>query len=143
MQYVVATDGSIESDEAVQWAAGHASSFGADLEVVHVLTPETKIIDGAVVMPGEEAAIEEGERILGQARDLAVETAETAGAGMEVDTELLTGRPAAAIADHAADIDADAIYIGHRGLSSEREQVVGSVAKSVVDRATVPVMVIR
>lgn len=142
MRYLVATDGSEESDEAVRLAVGHANGIGADLEIVHVLTPETKLIDGDVVMAGEEAAIEEAERVLGQARDLAVETADE-DADLDVDTDLLTGRPAAAIADHAVEISAGAIYVGHRGLSSEREQVVGSVAKSVVDRATVPVMVVR
>jgi nucleotide-binding universal stress UspA family protein len=143
MRYLVATDGSAESDEAVRWAARHATGFGAGLDVVHVLTPETKLIDGQVVMPGEDAAIDEGDRILDRARDIAVETAEETDGTITVETALLTGRPAMAIADHAAEATIAAIYIGHRGLSSEREQVVGSVAKSVVDKATVPVMVIR
>ncbi len=38
--------------------------------------------------------------------------------------------------------DADAVFVGHRGLSEERERVVGSVAKAVVDKAAVPVAVI-
>jgi hypothetical protein len=38
---------------------------------------------------------------------------------------------------------ADAIFVGHRGLSEEREAVVGSVAKEVLSKATVPVTVVR
>lgn len=143
MRYLVATDGSAESDEAVRWAARQAGRAGAALDVVHVLTPATRIIDGEVVLPGEDAAVEEGQRLVDSAAGLAVETAEDEGHEVEVETELLAGRPATAIADHAREVQADAIYVGHRGLSSEREQVVGSVAKSVVDKASVPVMVIR
>lgn len=143
MRYLAATDGSAESDEAIALAARHASAFDATLEVVHVLTPETKLIDGEVVMPGEETAAEEGERVLQQAAERATETAAERGHDLAVETELLAGRPAAAIADRAEAADVDAIYVGHRGLSEERERVVGSVAKSVLDKADVPVTVVR
>jgi nucleotide-binding universal stress UspA family protein len=35
------------------------------------------------------------------------------------------------------------VYVGHRGLSEKHEQVVGSVAKSVVDKAGVPVTIVK
>lgn len=143
MRYLVATDGSTEADAAVQYAATGAIPFDATLEVVTVLTPETKLIDGEIVLPGDHTAIDNGERTLGQARRLARETAEDRNADLSIETELLTGRPADAITDHAEAVDADAIYIGHRGLSEAREQVVGSVAKSVLDKASVPVTIIK
>lgn len=58
-------------------------------------------------------------------------------------TELLTGRPADAISGYADEAGVDGIFVGHRGLSDEQEQVVGSVAKSVVDKASVPVTIIK
>ena len=143
MRHLAATDGSTKSDEAVRYAAMHAVALDGELEIVHVLTPETELVDGEVIMPGEEAALEEGQRILRQATSVAESVAEDRGGDLDVDTELLAGRPAEAITERASETDADAIYIGHRGLSDQRERVVGSVAKSVVDRATVPVMVIR
>lgn len=143
MYYLVGIDGSAESDEAVRWAAKHASKFGAALDIVHVLTPETQLIDEEVVISGDDAAVTKGQRILQRARDLALEIAEDNRWERDIDTELLTGRPAKAIVEHAAEMDVDVIYVGHRGVSSERKRIVGSVAKSVVDRATVPVMVIR
>jgi nucleotide-binding universal stress UspA family protein len=114
----------------------------ADLTIAHTLVPETEFVDGEITLPGDDRAIERGERILRQARELATDAVED-GDGLSIETELLAGRPAHSIAAHAESVDADAIYVGHRGLSEKREQVVGSVAKSVLDRASVPVTVVR
>jgi len=143
MRYLVATDGSTLGDEAVRHAARQAVAFDATLVIAHVLTPDSELIDGTLILPGEEAAVEEGERVLEGARAVAEEVAEAENADIGIETELLTGRPADAITAFADETDADGIHVGHRGLSEEREQVVGSVAKSVVDKATVPVTVIR
>ncbi|MFC6716215.1 universal stress protein [Natrialbaceae archaeon GCM10025810] len=139
MKLLVATDGSGVSDTAVERAATEADAWDATLEIVHVLTPETELVDGKLVLPGEDEAIQNGERTLEQARGLAGEAA----AGVEITTELLAGRPAEAIAEHAAKTGVDGIYVGHRGLSDDRERVVGSVAKTVVDKATVPVTIVK
>lgn len=143
MRYLVAVDGSVESDQAVQYAATHAAGLGATLEIVHVLEPETELIDGEIVLPGGDRATDIGEQVLNRARQQAVEAVTDSDVDLDADTKLLTGRPSDAIADYADQVDVDAIYLGHRGLSEEREQVVGSVAKSVVDKATVPVTIIR
>lgn len=148
MKYIVATDGSTESDEAVQYATEQALAVGAELEIVHVLTPQTELIDGEIVLPGGDTAVEYGERTLESASRVAEEVLERrsdadADLDLDLETALLAGHPAESIADHAESVAADAIYVGHRGLSSEHRQVVGSVAKSVVDKATVPVTIIR
>jgi nucleotide-binding universal stress UspA family protein len=141
MRYLVATDGSTEGDDAVTYATEHAVARNATLEVVTVVTPETDLVDGEVVFSGDDEAIERARRTLRQAEDLAVETAGTAD--LSVETELLAGRPAEAITSHATTSGADTIFVGHRGLSEKREQVVGSVAKSVLDKATVPVTIVK
>ncbi len=143
MRQLVATDGSTLGDEAVRYAARQTVAFDGTLVIVHVLTPDSELIDGTLILPGEEAAVEEGERVLNGARRVAEDVADEQGAEIDVETELLTGRPADAITEFATETDADTINVGHRGLSEEREQVVGSVAKSVVDKATIPVTVIR
>ena len=141
MSYLVATDGSTESDKAVRYAARQAVAFYETLVIAHVLTPDSELIDGTLILPGEEAAVEAGEDILSNARRIADEA--VGDEPIDVETQLLTGRPADAITGYARENPVDAIYVGHRGLSEEREQVVGSVAKSVVDKADVPVTVIR
>jgi nucleotide-binding universal stress UspA family protein len=141
MRYLTATDGSEESDAAVEYATRQASAFDATLEIAHVLEPKTELIEGEVVLPGGERAAQLGEQTLEQARRLAADDVEDEN--VRIETELLAGRPANAIAERARETGADAIFVGHRGLSEERERVVGSVAKSVLDRADVPVTVVR
>lgn len=146
MRYIVATDGSEEADAAVRYASTQASAFDASLDLVHVLTPETKLVDGEIVLAGGARALDLGERTLDQARRLATTAAAERGDDLVVETQLLTGSPADAIVEYSRQVEADAIYVGHRGISEERKQgrlAVGSVAKSVLDKATVPVTVIR
>ncbi|MES3517091.1 MAG: universal stress protein [Natronomonas sp.] len=139
MRYLVATDGSTEGDAAVRYAAKQAAIAEATLEIVHVLVAEPELVGGEMVFDGTDDTMDRGRQILERSASLA-----TGVAGeLQIETELLTGRPAASIAERSEQSDADAIYVGHRGLSEEREQVVGSVAKSVVDKATVPVTVVK
>ena len=143
MRYLVATDGSEEADNAVRYASTQAVAFDATLEIVHILQPRTELIDGEIVLSGGNRAAELGEQTLEQARRLAAEIVDERGDGGTIETQLLAGRPAETITEYARESGVDAIYVGHRGLSEEREEVVGSVAKSIVDKATVPVTVIR
>jgi len=73
MSYLVATDGSTESDKAIRYAARQAVAFYETLVIAHVLTPDSELIDGTLILPGEEAAVEAGEDILSNARRLADE----------------------------------------------------------------------
>lgn len=140
MSDIVATDGSAESDDAVRYAATHAATFEKPLEIVHVITLDTEIVDGEVVMQGQQRATDQGHETLERAKETA---AAVSSEELDIETQLLTGRPASAITDRANVADADAVFVGHRGLSTEHEAVVGSVAKEVVSKATVPVTVVR
>jgi hypothetical protein len=110
MRYLAATDGSTVGDDAVRYAARNALAFDATLVIVHVLTPESELVDGTLVMPGEEAALDDGERVLTGAEAVAERTvAEETGDeddAIDVETELLTGRPADAITQFATETDA-------------------------------------
>jgi len=143
MHYLVATDGSTVSDTAVEHAAREASVWDADLEVVHVLTPETKLVDGDIVLPGEESAVDHAEAILEAGVDTAATAAAERDADLDIDTQLLTGRPAEAITTYVENAGVDAVFVGHRGHTERHQRVVGSVAKTVIDKASVPVTVVR
>lgn len=140
MRFLVATDGSEESDRAVEYAARDAVAHDAGLDVVHVEESESA---SATRGPrtGDDPA-ERGEQVLERARSLAVDVAADRGAEIPVEVELRTGRPASAIIGYAEEFDADALYLGHRVLPAQREAVVGSVAKDVLDRATMPVTIV-
>ncbi len=143
MWYLVATDGSETSDRAVEHAAIEASQWDVNLRIVHVLTPEIKIVDGTIVLPGEREAIEYSQGLLERAAQLADSAATEHGTEIEITTELLTGRPADAITEYAAERAVRGIFVGHRGRSDETDLGSGSVAKSVVDKASVPVTIVR
>lgn len=140
MKLLVATDGSEESERAVERAAADAVVHGAELYVVHVVEspvqPETGESDV------EDDPEDRGERVLDRARSLAADVADERGAELSVDAELRSGRPATAIIDHAERVDADALYLGHRVLPAQREAAVGSVAKDVLDVSTIPVTIV-
>lgn len=140
MRVLVATDGSEESDRAVEYAARDAVAHDARLHVVHVVQPESAT--GTRGSSDGDDPTERGERTLERARSLSTKVAEDRGAEVPIEVELRTGRPASAIIEHAEEIDAESLYLGHRVLPAQREAVVGSVAKDVLDTATIPVTIV-
>jgi len=61
----------------------------------------------------------------------------------ELETKLLYGDPVSEITDYAEEKGFDAIFVGHRGRSEHTNRMLGSVAKEIVERATIPVTVVR
>jgi nucleotide-binding universal stress UspA family protein len=137
MRFVVAVDGSDESDEAVRHAASLAGPLGADVELVHAITPEIYTDEGQVLIEDMSDAEARADSVLVDSVSVAEE------AGVEATTESLYGDAAEEVAGYAEEVGADGIFVGHRGVSTEYEDVVGSVAQELVRKATVPVTVVR
>lgn len=137
MRFVVAVDGSDESNDAVRHAASLAEPLGADIELVHAITPEIYTDEGQVLIEDMSDAEARAETVLGDSVDVAEET------GLEAETESLYGDAAEEVVGYAEEVDGDGIFVGHRGVSTEYEDVVGSVAQELVRKATVPVTVVR
>jgi len=149
MEFVVAIDGSAESDRALDHAVEMATATGAELTAAHSVDPD--VYDrGGNEHPSSQSGFEDrlivesvgdaearGERLLGDALERASD------AGLEIDTELLYGDPVETVPDFATTEGYDGIFVGHRGLSDEHERVLGSVAKGVVERSSLPVTVVR
>ncbi|WP_276301407.1 universal stress protein [Halorussus lipolyticus] len=149
MKYLVAVDGSESSMAAVRYAVEQASATGAEVVAISVVVPDQFFTGGDD--PPESYTEAEDELVtedIGDAEDEAQEALDEAAEigdkeGIAVETGLLYGEPVEAITEFADDNDFDAIFVGHRGLSDEYEGLVGSTAKDVVGRATVPVTVVR
>lgn len=149
MHLVVAVDGSPEAEEALAHATDIADATDARITAVHAVDPSVPSAgknepfggaterDRQLIVESVETAEERGIEVL----DAITDVAENLGSGVE--TELVYGDPVDAITDYAETVDADAIYVGHRGLSERRETMVGSVAKQFVERAERPVTVVR
>ena len=147
MEYLVAVDGSEPSTHALEHAIEFASRADAALCVVYAVEPRV-LVDGEeaptnaavgqrIYTEDLEMAEDRGEDVLADARETA------AAAGLSVETELLYGDPVDSVAEYAESEGVDGIVVGHRGLSGQVERMVGSVAKGLVEHATVPVTVVK
>jgi nucleotide-binding universal stress UspA family protein len=147
MKFLVAVDGSDPGERALEHAIRLADAAGASLVVVHAVVPEVAVsgddpmtslseAEDRIVAENPERAEERGERLLEAAAERVRE------AGVETSTELLYGDPVEVIPDYAAEVDADGVFVGHRGLSDRTESLVGSVAKGIVEGSSVPVTVV-
>ena len=144
MEFLVAVDGSEQSQRALRYACEMARAAGASVVLAHAVDPSVFQTDGAdetdrenaLVMEGPDDAEERGQEVLDAAVELARE------AGFDPDAELLHGDPAVVVAEYAEERDVTGVYVGHRGLSEEYEAMMGSVAKRLVERSAVPVTVV-
>lgn len=140
---LVAIDGSEPSwaalDHAISQHAGHT------ITVLHAVDPMEGAYpddDGDYYTPeARERAREAGEELCAKAR----ERAEAAGTLDSTDLEIAveTGRPAPTIVSYAGRHDVDHIVVGSRGRSGLSRLLLGSVAETVLRRASVPVTIVR
>lgn len=139
---LIPVDGSDPAWEALEYAADHHD--GDHLTVLHVVDPVDNMygIEGGYYDQDLfDQAIERGEEICDQARS------RLGKAGIADSTELKTavetGRPAQTIIEYATENDVDQIVMGSHGRSGVSRLLLGSVAETVVRRASVPVTVVR
>jgi nucleotide-binding universal stress UspA family protein len=150
MNYVVAVDGSTESERALEHALKLASAIGASasITVVHSVDPEVHGEDGipadADVTDADRLLVQEG---VGDAEERAMEVLEDAATfaaehGHEVETELLYGDPSESIPEFLAAEEFDGLFVGHRGLGERYEELLGSTAKGLVETTRIPVTIV-
>ncbi|WP_254532879.1 universal stress protein [Natrinema gelatinilyticum] len=145
MKFLVAVDGSDEAENALQYASDIAAAVGGSITVVHAVNPAAYDEGGnepvstlseaeqRLIIENIEDAEQRGSNVLDDAFEIVD----------DVEGELLYGDPVTEIADFAEAEGFDGIYVGHRGRTGRAELLLGSVAKSIVERATVPVTVVR
>ncbi len=136
---LVAFDESDQSTAALEHALTRFPE--AAVTVVHVNNPtEWATFDEEGAFYSErtyEEVQESAERVLEEARAIAADH------GREVDTDLLTGRPALEIVAYAEDHDVDHVVVGSHGRRGLARFLLGSVAEQVVRRSPAPVTVMR
>lgn len=149
MEFLVATDGSEEADNALAYATDFGDAMDGSITLVHAVDPAVygergsepissrSETDRRPIIENIEDAEERGMHILNEASRFAEEL------DYEVATELLYGDPVSEITDHAEEKGFDASFVGHRGRSEHTERMLGSVAKEIVERATTLVTIVR
>jgi nucleotide-binding universal stress UspA family protein len=121
---VVGTDGSAISDNAIDYAFTAAHAHKVTLHVVHC------------------AQGSDEDRQLGEL-DAALADRRAAHPDVEVVTAVELGNPQQALLDYAAAQGAAQLVVGARGVSGFAGIVLGSVSRSLLAHATVPVIVVR
>ena len=127
MDILVGVDRSPESKNAFVSAMDIVAAVGGRIIAVHVTSEdESTAMDAAIAELDSRA----GDR------------------GVDLESILVTGDPVEELPRIAAEHEVDAIYLGHRGLSSEGEEFpgerrgrLGSVARGVMQRSRIPVTV--
>jgi nucleotide-binding universal stress UspA family protein len=134
---LVAVDGSMNSDHAIEAAAEVARAHEGALTVCHAFhIPEHYKTDLADEL--EEGLMNDAERILKHAAGVAER------AGVPSQTKLLKkGHPTQAIVRYSEEVGADLIVVGVRGRTPDQGRAMGSVSASVAEQATCSVLLIR
>jgi nucleotide-binding universal stress UspA family protein len=134
---VIATDGSEKNLSAVIEGVMISRVSGAKLHIVYVI--DTKPLTTGVIEESYagmyDSLRDEGEQALEQAKELA--------GGLNVETFLLTGKPATEITKFVKEHGADLLVIGTQGKSGLGKLILGSVAESIVRTAPCSVLVVR
>jgi nucleotide-binding universal stress UspA family protein len=135
---IVGVDGSEESLRAVEWAALEARRHGSSLRIVSA-PAELPRMHAYHASPAEIAAALRG--ISARALATAITRVEEVAPGLPVDTDLLTGPPAVAVADCGA--GSSILVVGARGAGGFAAMMLGSVSRYVAAWAPCPVVVVR
>ena len=138
---VVGSDGSPDSERAIEWAADVAAGHsGAVLHLFEALAIPPMPVHSWTTTP--EVLIGEAER-RARAR-LEARSAAIAARGVETAVHVRRFFPVEAIVELAAELPAGLIVLGRHGHASGlRRALIGSVSGEVSRSATVPVVVVR
>ena len=138
---IAGTDGSDPSLRAVEWAARDAALRGASLRIVAVPVLPRRMSWQPTPHSTPDTVADTIRRSYEQALATAAACAAETEPGVAVETALLSGRPAQALAEAAA--DASMLVVGSRGAGGFAALLLGSVSRYVATFAPGPVVVAR
>ena len=138
---IAGTDGSDSSLQAVEWGAREAARRGASLRIVAVPVLPRRMSWQRAPHGTPDAVADRIRRSYEQALATAAACAAETEPGVAVETALLSGRPAQALAEAAA--DASMLVVGSRGAGGFAALLLGSVSRFVATLAPGPVVVAR
>lgn len=137
-QILIATDGSKATEKAVDFGIEIAKLNGAKVYAVHVIDP---IFNDLMEEAWAANAYEQFKKIGREAISYVEEKAKAVG--VEVESIVLEGNPAAEIVDFAEEQGVDMIVVGSLGKSGYEQFAIGSVSAKVLRNAKVPVLVVH
>jgi nucleotide-binding universal stress UspA family protein len=137
---LVPVDFSSHSQKALETAIALAKTFNAQIHILHAyhLNVSAAAPDGIVVPQAFWDSVRDA-----AARKLEKSVQSATAEGVQAESHLTADTPSAAIGRIAAQIGADLIVMGTRGLTGLKHILLGSVAERTVRTAPCPVMTVR
>jgi nucleotide-binding universal stress UspA family protein len=140
---LVGLDGSEQSINAVDYAAELAEDKGSELLLVSV-APEVPILAGARSV---SERVPELQNELERERKTMLENQRVRlnekFPSLKISTTVRMGSPSRNIVDLSREENVDLIVVGNRGRSGVATWMLGSVSRDIVERCTVPVLVVK
>jgi nucleotide-binding universal stress UspA family protein len=136
---LVAVDDSLAALAAVRVAIGLATTTGARLRFVSVISDGVlarALTTARAGAPAEERLVSAAEAVLRHV------SAEAGRAGVPAETACLQGQPAAVLLDQGKEWGADLIVIGRSDVRAPGRAYVGNVTRHVLELAERPVLVV-
>lgn len=129
-------DGSSFSEKAGEYAINLAKGFNAELIAIHVMqVGATQKLESESI---ESIKLKQAETCFSSLKEKASDVS------LDMETKILVSRSIAdAILEEAKDGDYDIIVIASRGLGGLKKLVLGSVTEGILQKSTVPVLVVR
>lgn len=140
VRILVGVDGSEPALRAARRAFSMAPRLGETVTLVHVLPPPPIFSEPAVVLN-----IAELERRVYEAGKAALEKVESEGraAGVQVDSQLLSGPAAEVMAQAAQAEDVDFVVVGSRGRTLVGSILLGGTAHRLAHLCKKPVLIVH
>ncbi|NND31529.1 MAG: universal stress protein [Saprospiraceae bacterium] len=130
---IVPTDFSETADNAIKYGAELAKNFEGGLEIVHILNPATDLNTGYMIDPGiEKLKREKLEKITQKVSE---------DYDIRASSRFILGFPIEELANLSAESDV-LLVVGATGESDILENVFGSVASHLAQRAKSPVLIV-
>jgi nucleotide-binding universal stress UspA family protein len=132
---LIATDGSTEAREAVEYGLDLARSTSASATVLYVRRAPRPIIGDPFYQHEISEGLHRADEALVHARGIAADL------GVGIDTEILEGDPATQILGLARKREVELIVLGSRNRGQLAAALLGSVSTNVLARADRPVLI--
>ena len=134
---LVATDGSEKNRAAVEEALRIGRACGSPVHAVYVADISTLESASGDVVIGDtwDLVQREAEETLARVRDRAE--------GVQLETVILEGKPAAEVVRYAREKEIDLIVIGTQGKQGIERILLGSVAENIIRNAPSRVLVVK
>ena len=137
MKIAVALDGSKHAIRAAEYALSLLKNEQqAELEVISV-TDYNRVEDEQLLLQSPKSLSLYQDRIVRPVVELAEK------AGVKTTVTLLRGNPDEEIIKHLNTEDVEQLVLGSRGMNIMQEMVLGSVSRSVMEKANCPVTIVK